>query len=62
MTLTEHCRNDTNKHSGPGRLGVEPKFFAGENGSKIGKLFAMLNESYVDKDKVKHETTLPGTL
>ena len=33
--------NDVNKHIGTGRLGVEPKFFTGENGSKIGKLFAM---------------------
>ncbi len=54
--------NDTNKYSGTGRLGVEPKIITTEGGTKIGKLFALLNESYVDKAGTKHESTLPVNL
>ena len=51
--------SDTNKHTGTGRLGVEPKFFTGESGTRIGKLFALLNESHVDKSGNEHKSTLP---
>ena len=51
--------SDTNKHIGTGRLGAEPKFFTGESGSKVGKLFALLNESYTDRGGQEHKTTLP---
>ena len=50
---------DINKHTGAGRLGVEPKIINVEGGGKIGKLFAILNESYVDKAGKKHDDTLP---
>ena len=51
--------SDMNKHSGTGRLGVEPKIITSEGGTKIGKLFAILNDSYVDKAGTRHEETLP---
>ncbi len=51
--------SDVNQHKGTGRLGVEPKFFTGESGSKVGKLFALLNESYTDKAGKEHKETLP---
>ena len=51
--------SDQNKHTGTGRLGVEPKFFTGESGSKVGKLFALLNESYTDRGGKEHKETLP---
>ena len=51
--------SDTNKHIGTGRLGVEPKIFTGESGSKVGKLFALLNDSYTDRGGNEHKSTLP---
>jgi len=51
--------SDQNRHVGTGRLGVEPKIFTGESGSKVGKLFALLNESYTDKGGQDHKSTLP---
>jgi single-stranded DNA-binding protein len=58
-TKQEIQMRDQNEHIGSGRLGVEPKIFTGECGRKVGKLFALLNDSYTGKGGNEHKSTLP---
>jgi single-stranded DNA-binding protein len=51
--------SDVNKYTGTGRLGVEPKIITTEAGTKVGKLFALLNDNYVDRAGREHKETLP---